>query len=186
MWRLVVGAEVPRNLGIDAILQGYPGPVRLASSRLKWALVLLICLGFTAIGVAMLRDGDLSGWLAVPVGLFALGVPIAAIMLLPGAGGLVLDSRGFAVTTLFRTHRLDWTDVSRFTVATVPAHGSKMVVYDNQAPRSVRLAQYNIKLVGRNSGMPDTYGLKPEALAELMARWRERALSAAVAPNHLA
>jgi hypothetical protein len=55
--RLVVGAEISRHLGIDTILQGYPGPVRLASSRLKWALVLLVCIGFTAIGVAMLRDG---------------------------------------------------------------------------------------------------------------------------------
>jgi hypothetical protein len=39
------------------------------------------------------------------------------------------------------------------------------------------LAQFNTGVTGRNAGLPETYGLKPEALAELMTRWRERALN---------
>jgi hypothetical protein len=142
-------------------------------SRGKWLLVLLGSIGFTAISVAMIRDGDVHGWL---VAIFALGIPIAGIMLLPGAGGLVLDSDGFDVTSLYRIHRWRWTDTSGFMVATLPPRGQKMVVYDSRAAKPGVLAEYSTKLTGRNSGLPDTYGLKPEALAELLICWRERAL----------
>jgi hypothetical protein len=118
----------------------------------------------------MIRAGDARGWL---VGFFTLGIPIAAIMLLPGAGGLVLDRDGFGVTTVYRMHRWRWTDTGGFMVATLP-RGHKMVVYDSRA--SGVLGQASMKITGRNAGLPETYGLKPEALAELMTRWRERAL----------
>jgi hypothetical protein len=162
---------MPKGRQLDAILRSFPGPVRLTPSRGKWALVLLACIGFTAIGAAMIDAGDIRGWL---VGFFTLGIPIAAVMLLPGAGGLVLDGEGFDVISLYRTHRCRWTDTGGFMVATSPR---KMVVYDSLTSRSGVLAQFNTGITGRNAGLPDTYGLKPETLAELMTRWRERALN---------
>jgi hypothetical protein len=168
----VLADMMPRGSQLDAILKGFPGPVRLTPSRRTWALVLLGCIGFTAISAAMIRDGDIRGWL---VGLFILGIPVAAVMLLPGAGGLVLDGEGFDVISMYRTHRSRWIDTGSFMVATLPS-GQKMVVYDSRTPGSRVLAQLNTGIAGRNSGLPDTYGLKPEALAELMTCWREQAL----------
>jgi len=162
----------PEGSQLDAILKGFPGPVRLTPSRRKWALVLLVCIGFTAIGAAMIRAGDIRGWL---VGFFTLGIPIATIMLLPGAGGLVLDVEGFDVISMYRTRRWRWTDAGGFMVATLPRR-QKMVVYDSRTPRSGVLAKFNTGITGRNAGLPETYGLKPETLAELMTHWRERAL----------
>ena len=73
----------------------------------------------------MIRAGDGRGWLT---SFFALGIPISAIMLLPGAGGLVLDGEGFKVTSLYRSHRARCTEVDGFVVARLP-RGTKMVVY---------------------------------------------------------
>jgi hypothetical protein len=36
----------------------------------------------------------------------------------------------------------------------------------------------NRRLVGRNSALPDSYGLSPGDLAMLLAGWRQRALAA--------
>jgi hypothetical protein len=165
-------ARLPKDGRTDAIFRSFPGPVRLAPSRGKWALVLLASIGFTAAGAVMIQAGHARGWLAA---FFTLGIPVAAIILLPGAGGLVLDSEGFAVTSMYRTHRWRWTDTGGFMVATLP-RGHKMVVYDSRAAKPGVLGQYGMKLTGRNSGLPETYGLKPAALAELMSHWRERSL----------
>jgi hypothetical protein len=164
---------MPDPSRLDAILARFPGPVRLTPSPTKWLLVLLICIGFTAIGVAMVRSGDANGWWC---GFFALGIPVAAIMMLPGAAGLVLDAEGFEVTSLYRMHRTRWADTDGFDVARLPPRGHKMVVYDNVTYQRRALAQFNVGLVGRNAALSDTYGLKHEALAELMTRWRARAL----------
>jgi large subunit ribosomal protein L33 len=166
----VRGAAVQDYARLDVMLRRFPEPLRLTPSRGKWALVLLICIGFTIAGAVIIRAGNARGWFA---GFFILGIPMAAIMLLPGAGGLVLDREGFGVTTLYRTHRWRWTDTGGFAVATLP-RGHKMVVYNAHA--SSVLGQVSTKITGRNAGLPETYGLKPEALAELMTRWREQAL----------
>jgi hypothetical protein len=51
-----------------------------------------------------------------------------------------------------------------------------MVVYDDTTQSTKSLARINIAIVGRNAGLPDTYGLSADDLARLMAQWRERAL----------
>jgi len=38
------------------------------------------------------------------------------------------------------------------------------------------VAKLNVSLVGRNAGLPDTYGLSADVLADLMDRWRDRAV----------
>jgi hypothetical protein len=161
----------PSRLG--AILARFPGPVRLAPSRRKLVLFLLGSMAFTAAGIVMIRSGDATGWFS---GFFTLGIPIAIIMLLPGAAGLVLDGQGFEVTSLFRSHRASWADADGFAVAKLPPRGHQIVVYDNKALQHLALAQITVSRVGRNAALPDTYGLKPDALAELMTHWRAQAL----------
>jgi hypothetical protein len=53
-----------------------------------------------------------------------------------------------------------------------------MVVYDDAAGRSSTLGAINASMIGRSSGLPDTYGLSHEELAALLNEWRRRALDA--------
>jgi len=122
----------------------------------------------------MIASGDTSGWFVVIF--FGLGAIVAALAMLPGAGALMLDSDGFEVTNLFRHHRSHWQDTDGFAAARIPPARHLMVVYDDATQSAKSLARINIAIVGRNAGLPDTYGLSADDLARLMAQWRERAV----------
>jgi len=156
------------------ILARFPGPVTLRPSRLKWFLVLLICAAFTAGGIAMVADGATGGWFVLVF--FGLGVPLSIAAMLPGAGGLTLDRNGFEITNLFRRQSYVWPDVSGFEAARIPPAGNNMVVFDHAGAVGRTVAKLNVSLVGRNAGLPDTYGLSADVLADLMDRWRDRAV----------
>lgn len=157
-----------------AILARFPGPVTLTPSPRKWLLVLGGCLAFVAIGIWQAGEQPLIGWSAV--GFFGLGVLVAGAMLVPGAAGIVLDADGFEVTGFFRRHRTRWADATGFQAATVPPSAQKLVVYDDRGSENSTLGGINRRLSGRNSGLPDNYGLPPDDLAQVMMRWRERAV----------
>jgi hypothetical protein len=159
----------------DAILVRFPGPVTLYPSRRKWLLVFAGCAVFAVGGFWMIRDGDLRGWFVLIF--FGLGVLVAAVAMLPGAGALTLDAEGFEATNLFRRHRTRWQDTTGFQAARIPPAQQKLVVYDDVTQSAKTLAQVNVGIVGRNAALPDTYGLSADDLAQLMAQWRERALA---------
>jgi len=163
-------------MAIDPVqtLARFPGPVTLYPSRRKWLLIFAISALFTAGGTWMITSGDASGWFVVIF--FGLGLIVAALAMLPGAGALMLDSDGFGVTNLFRHHRTHWQDTSGFAAARIPPARQPMVVYDDTTQSAKSLARINIAIVGRNAGLPDTYGLSAADLAQLMTQWRERAL----------
>lgn len=156
-----------------AILSRFPGPVVLVPSRRKWLLVLGGGLAFVAGGLWVMHDHSLLGWQAIVF--FGIAALVGAIMLLPGAGGLRLDSDGFEMTSLFRRHRSRWTEVSEFEVVRVPPSLQKMVVFDDARTKDSALAKANRSLTGRTSGLPDSYGLRHEDLAAIMNEWRARA-----------
>jgi hypothetical protein len=156
-----------------AILARYPGPVRLSPSPRKWLLVFFGCAVFVAGGIGLRAENPAVAWLCI--GFFGCGVLVAAAMLLPGAGGLVLDADGFEVTNLFRRTRTRWQDAADFTVAALPPAGQKVVVYDNAKLGGGTLGAINTTLSGRSCGLPDTYRLKAQDLAQVMAGWRDRA-----------
>ena len=160
-----------------AILARFPGPVVLTPSRLKFLWVLLggVVLGFG--GVIMIRQDKPLGWLVF--GFFALVALVGAVMLLPGAGRLLLDAEGFEVTSLFRKHRCRWVDVSAFEVTRLPPANQKMVVFDDARSKDSALAKVSRSLAGRSGGLPDSFSLSYEDLAEVMNRWRARATARA-------
>jgi hypothetical protein len=156
-----------------AILSRFPGPVVLVPSRRKWLLVLGGGLAFVAIGLWVMHDVPPWGWFGT--GFFAVVALVAALMLLPGAGGLRLDSDGFEMTSLFRRHRSRWTEVSEFEVVRLPPSLQKMVVFDDVRTKDSALAKVNRSLAGRTGGLPDSYSLSHEDLAAIMNDWRARA-----------
>ena len=97
--------------------------------------------------------------------------------MLPGAASLKLDREGFEVINLFRRHRTQWKDVGDFSIAAIPPSNIVLVVYDDATVENNKIAQFSIKLTGRNAALNDTYGLAAEDLAQAMTQWRARALA---------
>jgi hypothetical protein len=158
----------------DDLLQHFPGPLALQRSRAKWIGLLLIFIAFTAGGVWMVASGDWRGWLGLVF--FGLGILISVLNLLPGASALTLDKNGFKASSMFRGHETAWRDASGFTEFKLgPLGAATMVVYDDAKAKGRAVAGANVALSGRNSGLPDTYGLSAAELVTLMTRWRERA-----------
>jgi len=158
------------------ILARFPGPVTLRPSRLKWILVLLGALVFVAGGIGMIVSGETMGW--VVAGFFGLCIPVGVIALLPGASGMTLHRDGFDISNMFRRQSYPWRDVSGFDAVRIPPAMTKIVVFDHAGAAGKTIAKLNVGLVGRNAGLPDTYGIPADVLAGLMAAWRERALAA--------
>lgn len=164
---------------IAILLYRFPGPLVLRRSVMKWLKVLAASAGFVALGSAMIwwpenfdsKTPPVIAW--VMVAFFGLGLPISIIQLLPGAADLTLDAEGFIMRNLFRRSSCRWSDVSAF--ATVQIGGQDSVAFNrHSAPESTAEAMSD-HLVGRNSALPETYGLAAEDLTQLMALWQTRA-----------
>lgn len=171
-WRL-------SNAEVEAILARFPGPVTLYPSKMKMLLVWAICAGFTAGGIMLIPTDPLTGWSACIF--FSLGVIILPFVMLPHASALTLNEDGFDLIVLYRRGHLHWRDANDF--AAENAHRlDECVAFDQIIPgvhpvmnKVMRLATM---LTGHTGRLPDTYGLSADDLADLMIRWRERALAA--------
>ncbi len=157
-------------------LSRFPGPVTLHPSRKKWLLVFLGGAVFSAGGILMIRSGETVGW-AVLV-FFALVAIVAAAVMLPGAGRLVLDRAGFEAKVLFRGYRKRWSDTRGFVATTIPGPGNtRLVAYDDLTQGGGMMNDLNVAITDRNAALGDTFGLSADDLARLMEQWRERALA---------
>jgi len=182
------------------LLGRFPGPLVLRSSTAKWFRLLAIGLVFVVLGAAIIwnpetfggrhrssgieslliglglaRDGRAAmlemGWGVVTF--FGAGCLISIVVLLPGASQLTLDRRGFMVRSLFRRRDYSWQDVGEFGTWEFK---NRMVVFNRHPGSGGMASALNVKLTGRDSALPDTYGLAAEDLVQLMVLWRERAL----------
>jgi hypothetical protein len=99
------------------------------------------------------------------------------VVMLPQAAYLRLDGDGFEIASMFKRARTPWSDTTGFEVAALPPAGHKMVVFDEGRAAGGMVAAANAAITGRTSALPDTFGLAPEELAQLMQQWRERALA---------
>jgi hypothetical protein len=84
----------------DLIVTRFPGPVELRVSRLKWLGLLGASLAFAVGSIYMAHDGGALKPSLALVFFGACGI-VAAVMLLPGAGGITLRADGFETITLF-------------------------------------------------------------------------------------
>ena len=146
----------------------------LRPSKRKVLLLLAICLSFTAVGVAMLLEGEgLSAWFAASF--FGLGLAVSLANLWPGASYLKLTPTGMECRSLFRRWSMPWKAVGEFGVA--QARYKKIVVINLSDWGYPQQADINLWLTGATHALPDTYGLKAEELAKLLNEWRRSALS---------
>jgi hypothetical protein len=74
-----------------------------------------------------------------------------------------------------RSGAILWRDVSDFRVAPVPPSGHRLVPFDWHAAPNSRVRRINTHLIDATDGLPDSYGLRPEELADVLNTWRSRA-----------
>ncbi len=150
-----------------------PDKVTLKPSRLKWAMVLLICLVFVGAALFVIPpDQDpVMRWLVM--GFFGIGV-FASLPGLFGVGGLELDPEGFTILHWGRNTRRSWRECSEFSV--LDMRGGPFVGFTSETDAGKMGAGLARGLVGETGMLPDKYGMKAKDLAGLMNRFRARAL----------
>jgi hypothetical protein len=192
----------PDPAKVDRLIAGFPGPLYLRASAIKWWSIIAAGPAFTILWgwmvmFAHFKPGSAAGDRA---GLVFLGVVVGLLIVVLGRkrlkGSLRLDHDGFLISaqTQYR-----WCDVSDFAKRHVPKAGD-MVAFAipremeprlvggaywpgmDLAPQSVpRTPEVDPFFLVRDHVMPDTYGLSTDDLARLMNDWRNLALPTEVA-----
>lgn len=159
-----------------AVERALPNKMTLKPSKLKWAVVLLLCLVFVAAGLFLIppEEDQTMRWLTV--GFFGIGV-FASLPGLFGMGGLELDPDGFTILHWNRKDRRTWRECSEFSV--IRMKGGPFVGFSSETDSKHLAAGLARSLVGQTGMLPDRYGMKAADLAELMNRFRARALGMA-------
>jgi hypothetical protein len=152
--------------------------VTLHPRRWKTALLLLICLAFTLIAIAMIRDGQRMGWFVVVF--FSLCTVTFGVLLLPGSAYLRLTPEGFETRSLFRTHHARWADITAFRAGRIGLNAMVLIQYAPSYAHARKLRAVSAALTGAEGALPDTYGHSAQQLAELLNEWRDRAVRAQV------
>ena len=147
----------------------------LKPDRLRWLVVFLISAGFVGVAVWLGTDEDpMIFWGAG--GFFLVCALIAAPLMFGVGSSLTLDRDGFSCRTLFRTFRREWRECSAF--YPVSAGMRKFVGFSAQQDEAAHpnMAAASRALVGASGMLPDTFGYSADGLADLMNRFRARAL----------
>lgn len=145
-------------------------PMRLTPSRGKAVALLALSVGFLALGLWLAQKQPWFGYLAA--GFFALGIPVFAARLLPGAFYLELTAEGFTFSALLRKKTERWQDIAGFGVWR--AGPSRKVGWLYAAGRRVSGQTLSEAMSGVHGSLPDTYGMNAEKLAALMNELKRR------------
>ncbi|HSI62820.1 MAG TPA: hypothetical protein VLE43_06865 [Candidatus Saccharimonadia bacterium] len=134
------------------------------------AISIVLCAG----GIWMIQTGRPLGWF--PAVVFALGIPVFGINLLPSASKLTLTPEGFAPTSLFRTQPVTpWSHVIQFVPAVVGGNSTVGWDYVEAHRPPGRAPAMSKSLNGCEAALPlERYGMTAQQLALLMEEWRLR------------
>lgn len=147
-------------------------PITLRPSRLKLLLLLAVSSLFVIGGCWMVHDGL---WFGYPVAsFFALCSACFVVSFHPRASYLHLTPEGFTYCSLFRAHNVKWVDVREFGVISVADRQMVAWNFTSGYTASASGRSLSKSLSGYEAALPNTYGLKPHDLAQLMETLRER------------
>ena len=166
----------------EQVLAAFPGPVTVKP-------VFTASVGFLIAFSVLVVVGCLWGiWQAGPstglvlcAAFFAFAGTGAAVML--RTNSMTLDRDGFEIVIGFRKtkKRYLWKDVSAFERQLFDiARTGAYVAFDDARKSGGALAVVDRALGFRNSSLLEDYGMWEEQLAELLNRWRDRALAEAL------
>jgi hypothetical protein len=152
-------------------MTGKLASVTLYPKRSSAIWLLIGCSAFVVGGIWLGASEGLVGYLCAA--LFALGIPVAVIQLLPGSACLHIDHEGFTIRSLFQAISVPWSVVDRFFVVTLRSTGVKVrerVAWNFVASYDrARFGRKVAMIIGQcEAALPDTYGKRAEDLAALM------------------
>ena len=135
-------------------------------SGTNW-LAVLISFVFVLIGVWMIFDGEWFGWLEI--GFFGSGLIVLTVPKLLKFDRLHLGPEGFQRLPGFGHPRLAWSDVKRFFLTS----DGQTVVYELfPEPGETSDKYYSDDPDEYFGHFPSSYGLSPQALLELLQRYK--------------
>jgi hypothetical protein len=160
---------------MNAASGSLPDKMSLKPSRLRWVFVFLVGAVFSAAAAFLMEDKDpLTRW-----GICAF-FAVVALVAIPGMIGvgsqLDLDREGFTCKTPFKTFRRKWTECSAF--APVSIGLNSFVGFSSATDEAAKpgLAAMNKSMIGASGTLPDRYGMSAGKLADLLNRFRARAM----------
>jgi hypothetical protein len=154
-------------------------PETIVQSRWKTMLLMLVSIGFVAIGLYLLTQPVSQGHLLATwgaIGLFGLGVPISAVSIVRPRT-LTLDADDFTMAGGLQRApmRILWSDIDSFSVYRLP-RGGKMIGVRYRAGRGPQgMLARALRAVGPGGALPTGWALSPDAVVERLNAWRVRA-----------
>ena len=148
------------QIGAHRVLKPTPG---------RWIAVVVIAALFVAIGLYLITTrGSWIGWLSVSFFGFVLAVALAQ---LSGLGSqLTLDADTFELSNFGRKTIERWDEVQGFQA--FRQSYNTLIGYDRVRDQGTRMGAMNRAMGGRTAALPDTFGLEPDALVDLLEAYR--------------
>ena len=149
--------------------------ITLYPSKLRWIIVGITCGLFLSLSMSLLEQGYSTGALIMLV-ISGIGLLMAFFQLFTWVSFLRLDADGFECCSFGTSFERSWCEVSDFTVSmqsTGLLNINEMVVFNDEPSEDHMLAGLSRLLVRRTGGLPDTYGMKADALAEMMTQYKQ-------------
>ena len=169
----------PLSKRASALLEQFPGSVTIRYSKWCYAVPFALFVIAAASIVSLvwqtwprvLTNGPALGWLLVLV--LLLGVPASALVLslIKGLPRILLTADGIACEALVGSWRRPWADVAQFTPRVV-----YLGFWDLSQPRGLWDRLNRVGSRGRRF-LFNMFELRTAELGQLLAAWRERALS---------
>jgi hypothetical protein len=157
----------------------WPGPdftVTLRPAKLPMLLLLVGCVFFVWGGVTMGIRVD-KPVLYVCAAFFALGIPVALIQLMPGAGYLTLKNDGLICCSLFRKFEVKWEEVQGFGIRSFSHNNLVVFDYVPEFRPHATGRRWSKRLAGCEGALPDTYGFNAAELAGILNHLRDQYLT---------
>ncbi len=149
-----------------------PDEILLQTPKMKSIFRVVASIGFTAIGFWMIREGNILGW---PVVLLSgAAILIFEIQLIQRSDYLRIDREGIYIGTIRdadTTYR--WEDISAFEAVSFYGNAMVAINHSNSYKKYKAARLFNSYLLGYDSLIPGTYGLKAEELAVLLTDYKQ-------------
>jgi hypothetical protein len=138
----------------------------------KALIVLLISIGFVVLGAWATAERPILGWLCI--GFFGLGIPASLLMMRPNSTYLKLDADGIDVVSMWRHHKLEWSDLDGFRMASI--HGARMIAIDYSSAYTKQKAGRALAsaLSGMEGAIADHYTVPLEQVLQALNDWKAR------------
>lgn len=147
-----------------------PNTKTLRPNRIKTILFLLLSIGFVSLTPITMEKNVAMSWGGAIF--FGLGVIVFTVQLFPNASYLRLNEEGFEVRSMYRSHFTKWSDIEAFGCGYMGNRKAVMFDYSEQHTKQKVGKKIASIVSGAEGGLPDTYNMKAEKLAELMNEWK--------------